>query len=231
MSQTLVIFAALAMTLACFSCMRSFMAASRAEDYGRAIWYKGAASLCFVFLGLAASLRCGDGAYAWKLVPGLALGLVGDELLALRFLQPDRHDTWFSAGAFAFALGHGLYTWAAFQRGGPMLNTALLLFILLLGLSGVYAGIKGSHRGPQRFSAAVYIALVCFMAASACAAAVSAPSISSILMALGGLSFVLSDNVLCAYCFGEDRRFGLNWLIHISYYGAQLCIAWSIFFA
>ena len=112
-----------------------------------------------------------------------------------------------------------------------MLNTALLLFILLLGLSGVYAGIKGSHRGPQRFSAAVYIALVCFMAASACAAAVSVPSISSILMALGGLSFVLSDNVLCAYCFGEDRRFGLNWLIHISYYGAQLCIAWSIFFA
>ena len=86
MSQTLVIFAALAMTLACFSCMRSFMAASRAEDYGRAIWYKGAASLCFVFLGLTASLRCGDGAYAWKLILGLVLGLVGDELLALRFL-------------------------------------------------------------------------------------------------------------------------------------------------
>ena len=57
MSQTLVIFAALAMTLACFSCMRSFMAASRAEDYGRAIWYKGAASLCFVFLGLVCTFQ------------------------------------------------------------------------------------------------------------------------------------------------------------------------------
>lgn len=231
MSQTLVIFAALAMTLACFSCMRSFMAASREEDYGRAFWYKGAASLCFVGLSLAATLRCGDGAYAWKLVLGLVLGLVGDELLALRFLRPQRHDAWFSAGAAAFALGHGLYVWAAFQRGGPILDTALILFVLLLGLSGVYAGVKGSHRGPQRFSAAVYIALVCFMAASACAAAVKVPGASSVLMALGALGFVLSDNVLCAYCFGEDRRFGLNWLIHISYYAAQLCIAWSIFFA
>lgn len=231
MSQTLVIFAALAMTLACFSCMRSFMAASRTEDYGRAFWYKGAASLCFLFLGLTASLRCGDGAYAWKLVLGLLLGLVGDQLLALRFLQPQRHDAWFSAGAVAFALGHGLYIWAAFQRGGPMLNTAPILFILLLGLSGLYAGVKGSHRGPQRFSAAVYVALVCFMAASACAAAIKAPGVSAVLMALGALNFVLSDNVLCAYCFGEDRRFGLSWLIHISYYTAQLCIAWSIFFA
>lgn len=231
MSAPLILFAALAMTLACFSCMRSFLAASRAEDHGRAIWYKGAASLCFVFLGLAASLRCGDGAYAWKLLLGLLLGMAGDELLALRFLQPQRHDAWFSAGAVAFALGHGLYIWAAFQRGGPMLNTALVLFALLLGLSGLYAGVKGSHQGPQRFSAAVYIALVCFMAACACAAAVKTPGVSTVLMALGSLGFVLSDNVLCAYCFGEDRRFTLNWVIHISYYAAQLCIAWSIFFA
>lgn len=231
MSQTPVIFAALAMTLACFSCMRSFMAASRTEDYGRAFWYKGAASLCFLFLGLTASLHSGDGAYAWKLILGLLLGLVGDQLLAIRFLRPQRHDAWFSAGAVAFALGHGLYIWAAFQRGGPMLDTALILFILLLGLSGVYSGVKGSHRGPQHLSAAVYIALVCFMAASACAAAVKAPGVSAFLMALGAVGFVLSDNVLCAYCFGEDRRFGLNWLIHISYYAAQLSIAWSIFFA
>ena len=69
------------------------------------------------------------------------------------------------------------------------------------------------------------------MAASACTAAVKAPGVSTLLMALGAVGFVLSDNMLCAYCFGEDRRFGLNWLIHISYYGAQLCIAWSIFFA
>ena len=230
MSQTLVIFAALAMTLACFSCMRSFMAASRMENYGRAIWYKGTASLCFVFLGLTASLRCGDGAYAWKLVLGLFLGLVGDELLALRFLQPDRHNTWFGVGAVAFALGHGLYTWAAFQRGGNIL-TALVVFALLFLLGCALAGAKWTKAGPLKANAIVYIALVSFMGASTCAAAIAAPSVSSILLALGGLNFILSDNVLCAYCFGEDRRFALNWLVHISYYVAQLCIAWSIFFA
>lgn len=231
MSAPFVLFAALAMSLACFSCMGRFLAASRAEDYGRAIWYKGAASLCFVFLGLAASAGCGNGAYAWKLLLALILGLAGDELLALRFLQPGRHDAWFSAGAAAFALGHGLYLWAIYQRGTALFNTALFFFLLLLVLSGGYARRKRSHAGPLRLGAGLYIALVCFMAASACAAAVKTSGLSPVLMALGGLCFVLSDNVLCAYCFGEDRRFTLNWVIHISYYAAQLCIAWSIFFA
>lgn len=230
MSTPFILPAALIMTLACLSCMRSFMAASRAEDYGRAFWYKGAASLCFLLLGLTASLRCGNGSYAWKLVPGLFLGLTGDQLLALRFLRPVRHDAWFSAGAAAFALGHGLYIWAAFQRGGNIL-VALAAFALLFLCSCVYAKRNWLPNCPMKTGALAYIALVTFMGAAACAAAGEAPGISSILMALGGLGFVLSDNVLCAYSFGEDRRFGLNWLIHISYYGAQLCIAWSIFFA
>lgn len=230
MSTPFILSAALVMTLACLSCMRSFMAASRAEAHGRAFWYKGAASLCFLLLGLTASLRCGDGAYAWKLLPGLFLGLVGDQLLALRFLRPARHDAWFSAGAAAFALGHGLYIWAAFQRGASLPLTLGLFALLFLGSWG-YGQKNWLRSCPMKAGALIYVALVTFMGAAAFAAAGAAPGASTVLMALGGLGFVLSDNVLCAYSFGENRPFALNWLVHISYYAAQLCIAWSIFFA
>ena len=50
------------------------------------------------------------------------------------------------------------------------------------------------------------------------------------LFAAGGVLFIISDNILCAYSFGSERRFGANIGIHATYYAAQLLIAWSVFF-
>ncbi len=231
MPDTYLAFAALVMTMACLSLMGRFMQATRRGDYIRCIWYKGAASLCFVAVGLLGLLRLGDAGYGWKALAGLILGLCGDELLAMRFIREEKHDLYFSLGAVAFSLGHLLFIWAAFQRAGNILGWSLGIFVLLLLCSGIYAKRKESHAGDMQPKAVAYIALVCFMGASACAAAIVKTDLSSLLFALGGLGFVVSDNILCAHYFGKDRRFLLSWLIHISYYGAQLLIAWSIFFA
>lgn len=231
MPDTYIVFAALVMTLACLSLMGRFMQVSRRGDALQAIFYKGAASLCFVALGLLGLLRTGDWAFGWKMALGLFLGFCGDELLAMRFIREEKHDQYFSLGAMAFSLGHLLFIWAAFQRAGNVLAWGLGIFALLLLCSGIYAKRKESHAGDMQPKAVAYIALVCFMGATACAAAIARTDISSLLFALGGLGFVISDNILCAHYFGNDRRFLLNWLIHISYYGAQLLIAWSIFFA
>lgn len=231
MSDTYLAFAALVMTLACLSLMGQFMRVSRRDDYVRAFWYKGAASLCFVALGLLGLARTGNWAYGWKMALGLFLGFCGDELLALRFIREEKHDFYFSSGAFAFALGHGLFIWAAIERSGSILPWFFIILLPLLAGSALYARRKESHAGDMHLSAVLYIALVCCMGAAACAGAAVRPGLSSLLFALGGLGFVVSDNILCAHYFGNDRRFLLNWLIHISYYGAQLLIAWSIFLA
>lgn len=231
MPDTYIVFAALVMTLACLSLMGRFMQVSRRGDALQAIFYKGAASLCFVALGLLGLLRTGDWAFGWKMALGLFLGFCGDELLAMRFIREEKHDLYFSLGATSFALGHVLFIWAAIERAGEFSLWALPILVLLLLCSGLYARKKESNAGDMQPKAVAYIALVCFMGATACAAAIARTDISSLLFALGGLGFVISDNILCAHYFGNDRRFLLNWLIHISYYGAQLLIAWSIFFA
>lgn len=231
MPDTYLGFAALVMTLACLSIMGRFMQASRRKEPMRAMFYKGLASLCFLAVGLLGLLRLGDWAYGWKAVAGLFLGLCGDELLAMRFIRERKHDLYFSLGAVSFSLGHVLFIWAAIQRAGRFSLLTLAVLALLLLCSGLYARRKESNAGDMHLNAVMYICLVCCMGAVTCGAALARPDLSSALFALGGLSFVVSDNILCAHYFGNDSRFLLNWLIHISYYGAQLLIAWSVFFA
>ena len=74
------------------------------------------------------------------------------------------------------------------------------------------------------------MAVVAFMGALAVSVAIHAPGESTLLFAIGGGLFIISDNILCAYSFGSERRFGANIGIHATYYAAQLLIAWSIFF-
>ena len=231
MPDTYLGFAALVMTLACLSIMGRFMQASRRKEPMRAMFYKGLASLCFLAVGLLGLLRLGDWDYGWKAVAGLFLGFCGDELLAMRFIRERKHDLYFSLGAVAFSLGHVLFIWAAIERSGRFSLWTLPILALLLLCSGLYARKKESHAGDMHLNAVMYICLVCCMGAVTCGAALARPDLSSALFALGGLSFVVSDNILCAHYFGNDSRFLLNWLIHISYYGAQLLIAWSVFFA
>lgn len=231
MPDTYLGFAALVMTLACLSIMGRFMQASRRKEPMRAMFYKGLASLCFLAVGLLGLLRLGDWDYGWKAVAGLFLGFCGDELLAMRFIREEKHDQYFSLGAVSFSLGHVLFIWAAIERAGRFSLLTLAVLALLLLCSGLYARRKESNAGDMHLNAVMYICLVCCMGAVTCGAALARPDLSSALFALGGLSFVVSDNILCAHYFGNDSRFLLNWLIHISYYGAQLLIAWSVFFA
>jgi hypothetical protein len=47
-------------------------------------------------------------------------------------------------------------------------------------------------------------------------------------MALGGVFFIVSDNVLLVYNFGEKRDWWLNEIVHIAYYGAQILFGWAL---
>lgn len=66
--------------LGCAVCQRHFLQASRSKDYRLAFFFKGAAGLCFVAVGVLAATECRSGAFAWRTVAGLLLGLLGDQL-------------------------------------------------------------------------------------------------------------------------------------------------------
>ena len=100
------------------------------KDYRRAFTYKGTAGLCFVVLGLLgtdANIRSllGVGgaapAGAWLVAAGLIFGLLGDQLLALRFICVNKKTQFFAAGAASFAVGHVLYIIALSHRAPGIL--------------------------------------------------------------------------------------------------------------
>lgn len=216
--------------LGCANTARCFLRKYEEGDYKRALVLKGAAGLCFLALGMLNAAHAVDPDYAWRVCLALALGLAGDELLAARFLYPDRHDDFFSAGAASFAVGHLLYIWALMRLSGAKPLGALPIFMIGYAAALIYGRYRCVNAGKLTWRAAVYIALVVFMAAVACTAAARSFSVGTLMFAAAGICFCVSDCILCAYCYGNRKTAGMNAAVHVTYYTAQLLIAWSIAF-
>lgn len=216
--------------LGCAVCQRHFLRASREQDYRAAFFFKGAAGLCFVAVGALAATECNSGAFAWRTVAGLLLGLLGDQLLAMRFLRPKQHDMFFALGGVAFALGHATYIAAVLSLGPFSLGIAGAVFLAGLVLSALYSLLRRPDAGRLQLPGMLYIALVVVMCAIACASAAAKPDAGRIMFALGADCFVVSDNILCAYSFGNKRENYMNSALHIAYYAAQLLIGLSMAF-
>lgn len=213
----------------CAVLARFYLRAGWRGEAKKAFWFKGAAGLCFLVTGLVLMPDCADEAFARRVVIGLALGLLGDQLLALRLAFPKYELPYFIAGAGAFAVGHGFYLRAMFARYGFLFRC---LPLLVLGLAGavLYAKRAKTEAGELTLPGGAYIALVTFMAAVAVSAASVSPGVATVLFAVGGVCFTVSDNLLCAYCFGQRHDNKTDTAIHVTYYLAQLCIAWSLLF-
>lgn len=220
--------AAAAASAGCILFAVFFMKACRRENHRLALLLKGLAAVCFVLLGLFLRPHSANQSYAQLLILGLILGFCGDELLALRFLVPKIHDLIFAVGAVTFAVGHVFYMKALFDLGVIAPLTLILVLIPGLLLAWLYGKKQGSHAGPLHLAALLYIGLVIFMGAVSVTAAIHAPQPATVLFALGGICFACSDNILVAYCFGKQSNWSQNIWVHITYYAAQLVIAWSI---
>ena len=229
MNENLFLLVAVELSLGCAFLACFFLLAGWRKDYRRAFLLKSSAGICFVLLGVLTRRFCQNEPFGLFVLAGLCLGLLGDQLLAMRYMKPEQHDRFFSLGAAAFAFGHLLYI-AALFRQGVALALALPVFVLGFGASMLFFRSKKVQAGKLQLPAVGYIALVVFMAAAACSAAVRGFSVGLLLFAAGGICFAVSDNLLCAYCFGTGRSRSVDRAVHISYYAAQLLIAWSLRF-
>ena len=216
--------------MGCIAFAQAFMKAYKAEKFAPAVWLKGGAALCFLAVGGWLAFCTGMTSYGRLLVIALALGLCGDELLALRFLNAKFHDLLFAAGAGAFAAGHFFYMKALFDLGCVRIGWLIPIFLAGTAVANIYGKKQGSNAGPLQIPAVLYMVLVVFMGSVAVSAFLGAPGLGLLLFAVGGLCFGISDNILFAFCFGKAPKWSMNVWVHITYYAAQLLIAWSICF-
>ncbi len=199
---------------------------------------KVATSSLFVATGVAAVTSNPEVnlTYALMVILGGVFGILGDVFIELKWIQKENSDTFLSFGFVTFMIQHVLLVAAVFVRYPMTWVNALVSFtapVAVLLFSSLAVKITKMDMGKFKVIANSYGALasmtfsVGFMTMNT-----YGMELSQILFFVGGVLFFVSDLVLSQIFFTEKgctRLFVV--LNHITYYGAQILIASSLFFA
>lgn len=207
-----------------------FIMQSYRRRSGMSVLLKTLASCCFVLLGMYCAHRRGETPFSARVELGLLFGLLGDALLALRFLWKKPRTAFFLAGTAAFFAGHIFYILAILGRSPNAWLLAIPITLIALGAAAFYSRANQVRAGRITPFGVLYIGEVLFMAACALCGAFQTSDRALFLFFLGGLCFSLSDNMLVALSFGKEDHPYRNAVLHVLYYMAQVLIALSILF-
>lgn len=209
-----------------------FIKTEYAGQMVKATVLKGAASAFFVAIGLVCFSACQTG-FGRLIVVGLVLGLLGDVLLNLRNVFEGKKSMMvFALGILAFLSGHFLYIAALIARDAGIVLWALGITAALsvLAIPPLMRRITAPSKGLKIFG---YVYLVVVIAMFSCAAVLlfrAGAGALTLLFAIGGLFFMVSDFIMIYYSFGRKIK-PLRAINLLTYYFGQLLIAISILFA
>ncbi|MBQ6655074.1 MAG: lysoplasmalogenase [Erysipelotrichaceae bacterium] len=205
-----------------------FIITEHREDYVKAVILKGLASLMFVITGFLGYRNSGSG-FGRLIFIGLALGMLGDILLNLRFVFPENGQKIFLLGIVAFLAGHILYL-AALIPQAQHLSICLIIGALIAAALLIYIFKTMEVKLAFKIFGVVYLGAVIIMTAVAIGNAIALPSKNNVMYAIGAIAFALSDIVLIFNTFGSSTRFSLRVTNLSLYYLGQALIALSLFF-
>ena len=195
------------------------------------------ASALFVATGIGAIISNPNVnlTFALMVVMSGVFGVLGDVFIELKWLQKEGNDTFFNMGFVTFMIQHVILVTAVFITYPMSLVNALICFtapVVVLFASMGLAKVFRMEMGKFKTIANAYGAIasmtfsVGFMTMQN-----YGMELSQILFFAGGLSFFVSDLILSQIFFVKGKcnrvRVVLN---HITYYGAQVLIATSLFF-
>lgn len=211
----------------CIGIVAVFLASEKKEKYVLSVFLKGAASLCFVLIGLWASKAAGGDRVAHYVMIGLILGCIADVLLNLRFVFKKLGTPVFLVGILVFLSGHILYLCALIPRC-PSLWVFLVIGAVLTFLTIKWIFTKITAKKAFKIFGVFYIGAIMIMNCVAVGALLANPGAHSIVYLIGALLFLVSDVVLILNTFGGSTKFSLR-IVNISlYYLGQLMIAMSL---
>ncbi len=199
---------------------------------------KSIVSAMFILTWGAACLVKGFSVFAFCIGGGLLFGLFGDIWLDLKFCYKADEDFFTKLGFLCFGIGHCFYYAAVISGVSAFRAVSVLpaLGVALVAALVVYFGEKAMklHYGDYKIISTVYGAVLFFMAAFAFFAALFAglkENMHLVVMAIGGVLFIISDLILSGTYFGEGKNRPVDVITnHVSYYAAQFVIASALLF-
>ena len=219
---------ALSLLVLCLGLVSLFLRAFYKLKFTKALVFKGLSSLCFIALGVICFVIGDHSLPKILILIGLCLGIIGDEILALCQIYPTHDSVHFIGGGVFFIIGHLFYMTAMIISGSISWIALVIAYAIILTLSFLYESKNKFYIGDMRVSLRLYMCVVVLFAAFGVAFFVGKPSLGRLLVALGGLLFAVSDNILFAYKLHDNTRFDRNIALHVAYYLAQMLIACSI---
>ena len=210
----------------CFILAALFLSQEKKKKYVAAVVSKGMASCCFVLFGL---LNAGNSALSRLVVIGLALGLIADVMLNLRYVFQKKGQLVFLVGILIFLSGHIVYLAAVL----PLCKGWIWCVVIGLALTAALMAwlfTKITAKKAFKIFGVVYIGAIMVLNCVAIANLIASPSAFTGVFAGGALLFLVSDIVLILNTFGKESKFSLR-ITNISlYYVGQILIALSLLF-
>jgi uncharacterized membrane protein YhhN len=199
------------------------------------LFFKTASSLCYLLTMVFAFIQNPEyPVYGAFLMMGGALGLCGDIALDLKCIYHQDANEYLRAGFLFFLIGHIFYNAAIifhvkFKWWWVLI--CLLIAIAVACATVFSANIMKVHYGKYRKVVFAYTVFLSLTAITSILAAFVTHERSMIIMAVGAVSFVLSDAVLNFTYFGRNWDKPIHLFVnHFLYYAAQYLIAASIIF-
>ncbi len=211
----------------CLILLAAFIIAEYREMWVPGVVLKGAASLCFVILGILGSLGTVDGRFGGFVVAGLAVGAIADVLLNLRYVYKRWDKAIFAAGTVVFLIGHVLYTIAVWPRAAiPW------LFVIVGAVATVFimrwTFTKIEAPGALKAIGVVYVGIVVILNCLALSALFNHIGRQALVFFFGAVFFLVSDIILILNTFGGNPQFKRRMLNLTLYYIGQILIALSL---
>ena len=204
----------------------------------KAVFIKAIASILFIALAAISLFQTGYHIFPKFALIALALGMLGDISLDLKYVYKEQDKPFTIAGFVVFGLGHILYITGMFLE---FYHGESFLYILLPLVAGLLGGIitvlieKPMKLQYKEFKWIVggYATILFSMTFSTVSLTILSgfQSTSLVLLMAGGILFALSDLILNMTYFGEGHEKPFDIITNtITYYAAQNLIALSIFF-
>lgn len=204
----------------------------------KAVCLKAVASIFFVSLAAYGFYQSGHHIFAMFAIIALALGMLGDIALDLKYVFREKDYEFTVAGFVVFGLGHVLYVtgmFLEFYRGQNALYIIIpMILAVAMGPVTLFVGkLSKAQYGRFKWIALVY-AMTLFatsFTAFSLWMMVGFNNTGLLLILIGGVLFAVSDLILNLTYFGVGHEKPFDIVSNtITYYAAQFIIALAILF-
>ena len=204
--------------------------------------YKMVCASAYILIALMLTVAQGGfNTYSALMFIGLCNSWIGD--LNLHIPKPTKK--YFIIGMFFFLLAHVFYCLAyihvqkKFFPDVPAVSWWEVAFVIVYILAyfavclikKIRFGIMALPSGTYGFSVTLMMIKACSLAVRLIASDPQNMSVPSLLLIIGGISFLVSDSVLALISFDTRyKKFGLKIINSVTYFPAQVCLAFTIMF-